>query len=394
MKLIKILTLTLFVTLVSSAPIRLRWQSNTKVGDWPSGSGSGGGSVESVESVESVDSVGNWPSGSGSGGGSVNSVENVGDWPSGSGSGGDSVDSVDSIDSVDSVVGDWPSGSGSGGGSELGDTIPSSCICQCDKQTRMSAPVPVVLLHGIASSCEELCVVQCRLEYLGIPVYNLEIGNGYLDSIGTPMTIQLNSLCQMIKDIPHLQNGFHGLGISQGTLLLRGCIEQCPVCPMINFISWVGPHGGVFYPEWEEMNKIVYEPYMQMLISGADYYRNPYELDVYLEKSSYLAKLNNERLDIWSPIRRQRMCGLKRLVLFWSSSDGVINPPESGKFYTYYHNSTSGELYLSNEPMWSRLCLDVLDPLTFDTGCHHSAHTRECLDQMLNMSTPYLVEPY
>lgn len=49
-----------------------------------------------------------------------------------------------------------------------------------------------------------------------------------------PVFDQLAYACDIIKNDPNLQDGYHGLGFSQGSQFLRGIAQTCPEPPMIN----------------------------------------------------------------------------------------------------------------------------------------------------------------
>ena len=142
---------------------------------------------------------------------------------------------------------------------------------------------PIVLLHGITSDKSELSTVANWLsEKLPNRIYNIEIGNGKSDSIFKTMDWQLY--------------GFHFIGMSQGGLLGRGYVERCNMFPVINLITWVSPHGGVYgfdekYFEFEN----VYKPFYQNLYSFSGYWKDPYRYNMYLTGASYLPYLNNEK---------------------------------------------------------------------------------------------------
>jgi len=165
-------------------------------------------------------------------------------------------------------------------------------------------PRPVVIMHGIlanASNMDEFSnAISTRFNK---KVYNMEIGNGSLTSIFTPMNEQLSILCDNIYAIDDLVNGFDFIGMSQGGLLARGYVEKCNKYPVHNLITLVSPHGGVFEFKFLFniiLNKFInmYSPEIQSKISFSNYWRDPMRYLLYLKNSTYLSKLNNERLFI------------------------------------------------------------------------------------------------
>ena len=63
---------------------------------------------------------------------------------------------------------------------------------------------------------------------------------------------QISYVCDAIANDPNLAEGYNGLGISQGGLLMRGLAQRCPHPPMKTLITFGSPHQGVFgVPECE-----------------------------------------------------------------------------------------------------------------------------------------------
>jgi palmitoyl-protein thioesterase len=56
---------------------------------------------------------------------------------------------------------------------------------------------------------------------------------------------QVESVCDTLKKIPELKDGFDALGFSQGGLFFRAYVQQCNDPPVRNLISFGSPHGGV-----------------------------------------------------------------------------------------------------------------------------------------------------
>lgn len=230
---------------------------------------------------------------------------------------------------------------------------------------------PIVLLHGITSDKSELTSVSNWItENLPNKVFNIEIGNGKPDSIFKTMDWQLNELCYEIYNIPELENGFHFIGMSQGGLLARGYVERCNKFPVINLITWVSPHGGVYgFDEKYFEFKNIYKPFYQNIYSFSGYWKDPFRYNMYLASASFLPYLNNEKeneenkypykandmlfdfdydynynyeyiydyeLVAWSSEQnKQNMLSLTNFVMIWSPNDDVLSPPQSGKFSFY-----------------------------------------------------------
>jgi palmitoyl-protein thioesterase len=280
---------------------------------------------------------------------------------------------------------------------------------------------PIVLLHGITSDHTELTPVENWLkENLPNRVYNLEIGNGKSDSIFKTMDWQLAQLCNTIYSIDDLKDGFHFIGLSQGGLLARGYVEKCNIYPVMNLITWVTPHAGVYgFGDVDGMdinfNKI-YTPLYQSIYSFAGYWKDPYIYDTYLKEASYLPNLNNERQNFiqysnYFEFRNNidNMKSLKNFVMIWSPNDDVLNPPQSGKFgfYSIQNNATN----TSSNTNTILPIIDLFDTVQYkedwlglrtlneserlhilETNCTHRGHkTIECFPQLESLTFQFLM---
>ncbi len=278
---------------------------------------------------------------------------------------------------------------------------------------------PIVLLHGITSDKSELSGVESWLKSrLPNPVYNLEIGNGKKDSVFKSMDWQLDKLCKTIYSMEELVGGFHFIGMSQGGLLARGYVERCNKYPVINLITWVTPHAGVFGLGNLEIDfKLIYTPLYQSSLSFASYWKDPFRYGLYLNSSLYLSDLNNEHKHYnYLITQRENMLKLKNFVMIWSPEDDVIRPAESGKFGFY-------KIQTKDMPIRSIMKLSVNDydklllPIVelqdsiqykedwiglrslnesgrlhiFETNCTHSGHKSElCFPQLEELTFPFL----
>jgi palmitoyl-protein thioesterase len=254
---------------------------------------------------------------------------------------------------------------------------------------------PIVVLHGLESSSEEMETLCDWLETkFNANVYNMEIGNGEKTSIYTSLNDQLLELCFSIYEIEALQQGFDFIGISQGGLLARGYVERCNSYPVRNLITFVAPHGGVYWPN-NKNNGLMYNDFFQNHLSVASYWRNPTILDTYL-KCSFLALLNNEFwCDVESPIHRRNMRNLSNFVMIWSPEDKVLDPPESGKFsfYDEYFNVIPlEESKLYKDDALGLKFLNFFEKLhIYETNCSHVDHRNPiCFEQLYTVLKRFL----
>ena len=253
---------------------------------------------------------------------------------------------------------------------------------------------PVVLLHGILSNKGELKPVEKWINDNSPTsnVYNIEIGNGKIDSISKPMDWQLTNLCDTIYSNNNLKNGFNFIGFSQGGLLARGYIEKCNMYPVLNLITFGTPHAGIVNLVSDFKN--IYNTYNQEHISFSGYWKDPMRYSLYLNSATYLPVINNER-DVNAKFK-SNMESLKNFVMIWSSIDGVIYPVESSKF-GYYKDNTYAIQNMSETRQYTEnlIGLKTLHENgkinIHEVDCKHvDFKTSECLDRMKNFLLSYI----
>ena len=201
-------------------------------------------------------------------------------------------------------------------------------------------------MHGINNDTHNMDMIKVWVEELlpGVYVRNCEVGNGKKDSIFMPINEQIDGLAQCIKDDKMLQNGFIGLGYSQGGYLLRGFLQKYNQPRMKRLVTLSSPLSGYFcgrhyqcveglvIPEF--LNNlapaVVYSEFGQNLIGGAGYWRDPYNFDMYTERSTSLSLLDNVK-EV-NETYRQNFASLDMLVMFGSPKDGVFCPWNSAWF--------------------------------------------------------------
>lgn len=258
--------------------------------------------------------------------------------------------------------------------------------------TTIEKNIPIVVLHGIASSAPNMELLSEWLENtFDRDVFNIEIGNGEKNSLFMPLQQQLNILCDTIYNIPELQDGFDFIGMSQGGLLARGYLENCNGFPVRNLINLVSPNGGVI----EDTNLNLYSDFYQEHLSVSGYWRNPLELEAYLNRCSYLPFLNNERAHQLSIQYKERILSLKNYIVIWSPFDDVINPPESAKFSFFddeYNIISLRDTVLYKEDSLGLRGLDESNRLHFyETNCTHVQHRNPvCFEQLYSILGKYL----
>ncbi|XP_028762667.1 palmitoyl-protein thioesterase 1 [Neltuma alba] len=213
-----------------------------------------------------------------------------------------------------------------------------------------SHSLPFIVLHGINSSCtihETPKIVEKLTNFSGAEGHCLEVGNGVQDSWFLPMHKQVDMVCQKVKKMNILREGYNIVGLSQGNMIARGLIEFCDGGPKVrNYISLAGPHAGVAsVPEcgsssWcirvaHLIKLAVYRDFVQEHLAPSNYVKIPDAIHDYLEKCSFLPMLNNEQPDTKNSTYKKRLSSLENLVLIMFENETVLIPKETSWFGYY-----------------------------------------------------------
>ena len=212
-----------------------------------------------------------------------------------------------------------------------------------------STVLPVAIFHGIGDSCYfpgMSNIASIFSENLGgVYAACIESGGGPFDWF-TSIKHQSENACQKIKDDPNFQGDFSVVGLSQGALIARYIIEKCEMKGRVKrYISVGGPQMGVgSLPQCtgtficDTVNKVigmgVYTSLAQTLIGPAGYYKDAANYETYLNYSSFLADLNNEKQEKMSS-HKERFTALEKVVLIKFSEDTMIIPRETAWFQFY-----------------------------------------------------------
>jgi len=255
---------------------------------------------------------------------------------------------------------------------------------------------PAVLMHGITATNESVIHIKDILEseLPGIYVRAMEIGDHpSYDSIFTGMDTQVQMFCDQVSADPQLQDGFNLMGFSQGGVIVRGYLERCNNPPVFNFISWVSPQGGQFgcpgIVNWTFVDELadccIYDEWVQESISFAGYWRDPFDVQGYIDYVSLLPDINNERAK--NAQYKANVLSVQNFVMAYSLVDTVLDPPETGWFGVFANNTWDTVIPLESQDIWIEdfIGLRTLNSQgklhRFTTTCDHGDYSSSCFDK-------------
>lgn len=221
---------------------------------------------------------------------------------------------------------------------------------------------PLVLWHGLGDSYDSvpmMRIIQLIEQKLpGVFIHSVRLDEeSALDqrrSFFGNVNEQVDYVCSQLANITELRSGFNAIGFSQGGLFLRAYVERCNSPPVSTLVTFGTPHNGIAdLPPCRKNDFIcktrndllksqIWTNYAQTNVVTAQYYRDPEQIEEYLELSGFLADINNERLDSQNSTYADRLSALERLVLVLFSRDATVVPKESAWFQEV--NRTTGKV--------------------------------------------------
>jgi palmitoyl-protein thioesterase len=183
---------------------------------------------------------------------------------------------------------------------------------------------PTILLHGIGGKKSQLSELENYLKEQSIDVYNIEIGNGKIDSITMNMNKQCEIFAANIAKLNLETDFINIIGISQGGLTARCYVERYmhQIIRVNSLITLGTPHMGYFNPNGNN-------------VLGLQYWKDPFNYLNYIESNKYLVPLNNENAFHKNKTYVENLQSLNRFIVIWSGIDNVIMPRESSRFEFY-----------------------------------------------------------
>lgn len=209
---------------------------------------------------------------------------------------------------------------------------------------------PVAVFHGIAQNCEvyqlKNLVKNLKLYLKTEEIKCISIGNGFFTSFLRSFNHQCEEACRILNDDPMFHSDFSIVGISQGGLIGRSIIQRCQTKGTVKrYISISSPHMGVaVIPKLtcgfvcnvynNILGKLIYTDFFQNNLGPAGYYRDRNNFHNYINYSTFLADLNNERKEKNTKYIEQ-ILKLEKMMLVMSVKDTIVQPKTSAWFEFY-----------------------------------------------------------
>lgn len=195
---------------------------------------------------------------------------------------------------------------------------------------------PVVLMHGLGDAGSNAGMQSLAQNisntYPGLYAVAVDVSDT-LDSFFNLMADQVDKFAAVVRADPNLAHGFNAVGLSQGGLIVRAYVQRYNNPPVFNLISICGPQDGVgtcpggfpsFICDIFELG-----PYTAQL-SFAGYWKDVRNQTEYLQESTFLADVNNERPQK-NATYIQNLLSVNKYVAVMALNDTVVQPKESAQ---------------------------------------------------------------
>lgn len=243
------------------------------------------------------------------------------------------------------------------------------------------SPTPVVLWHGMGDSAAGMVGIANIIKDVipDVYVHRIMIGGNLITDTESGFfrdtNRQVREVCQMLAEDPELQGGYNAIGFSQGGQFLRAVAQRCPEPAMRNLITFGAQHQGVFgFPNCpgemdpfcdivrDLLNYGAYVDFVQDFLVQAQYWHDPLHFDTYVEKSQFIAEVNNEKAEK-NASYAINLASLENFVLVKHNQDSMVEPRESSHFEFYTPGQADVILPLRESPLYTedRIGLRALD---------------------------------
>ncbi|KAI1103939.1 alpha/beta-hydrolase [Jackrogersella minutella] len=214
-------------------------------------------------------------------------------------------------------------------------------------------PLPVVIWHGLGDtfSADGLQSVGALVEKVnpGTLVYYVRLdespSNDRTATFYGNVTEQVAKVCEDLAAHPILSTApaVDAVGFSQGGQFLRGYVERCNFPPVRSLVTFGSQHNGIVdykacsAADWlckgamALLHGNTWSSWLQGRLVPAQYFRDPDDLDSYLEHSNFLADINNERATK-NETYAKNIASLENFVMYIFEDDTTVVPKETGWF--------------------------------------------------------------
>ncbi|KAL8946910.1 MAG: hypothetical protein Q9222_006755 [Ikaeria aurantiellina] len=225
---------------------------------------------------------------------------------------------------------------------------------------QVSDPLPLVVWHGLGDNykADGLRSIGDLASSINPGTYTYYIrldDDPSSDRTATflgNVTEQVLNVCDDLATHPVLSKApaINGIGFSQGGQFLRAYVQRCNNPPVDTLVTFGSQHNGIsefqncgdndwVCKSWDGyLKRNTWSNFVQSRLVPAQYFRNPEDLEGYLENSNFLADINNEREEK-NATYKENLKKLERFVMYIFSEDTTVVPKESAFFAEY--NQTS-----------------------------------------------------
>ncbi|KAI0132795.1 Alpha/Beta hydrolase protein [Xylariales sp. AK1849] len=214
-------------------------------------------------------------------------------------------------------------------------------------------PLPVVIWHGLGDdfAAEGLQSVGTLAQDInpGTLVYYVRLDESPSSDRSATffgnLTMQLDKVCEDLASHQILSTApaIDAIGFSQGGQFLRAYVERCNFPPVRNLVTFGSQHNGIVdyracsTTDWlcrgamALLHGNTWSQYVQSHLVPAQYFRDPADLDTYIEASNFLADINNERV-LKNKTYAENIAKLENLVMYMFEDDTTVIPKETAWF--------------------------------------------------------------
>jgi palmitoyl-protein thioesterase len=233
-------------------------------------------------------------------------------------------------------------------------------------------PLPLIIWHGLGDNYEAdglVSVGKLAQEINpGTYIYNIRLGeDASADRTATffgNLTEQLSIVCDDLATHPVLSKApaVNALGFSQGGQFLRAYVERCNDPPVRSLVTFGSQHNGISAFQTCGANDWVckgatgllkgntWSSFAQSRVVPAQYFRDPEQMEEYLESSNFLADINNERR-MKTSLYRKNLRSLKKFAMYMFREDQTVVPKESS-WFAQVNTTTSNVTWLRERTIY------------------------------------------